>query len=200
MEPALSAVEGSGDARSPSQRGTCCSLFGVRRRAPGHGCPARNSTPLSRLYDVIPSAARCLRSGRVCGARDLLFPFLECGGGLRAMGARRETRRRFPASTMSSRAQRVVCAPDVFAERGICCFPLGVRRRAPGHRCPARNSTPLSRLYDVIPSAARDLLLVSWSLPRPCRGASAFSSPVVILRGRSPEEPTPRLLPIRPSM
>src|SRR5713101_6250598 len=199
------------------------SLFGVRRRAPGHRCPARNSTPLSRLYDVIPSAARCLRSGRVCGASDPLFPFLECGGGLRAMGARRETRRRFPASTMSSRAQRVVCAPDVFAERGICCFPFwsaaagsgpwvpgekldaafpplrchpersalfalrtclrsersavslfGVRRRAPGHGCPARNSTPLSRLYDVIPSAARclrsgrvcgarDLLFPSWS-------------------------------------
>src|SRR5712692_4100244 len=163
------------------------------------------------LSAVEGSAARCLRSGRVCGARDLLFPFLECGGGLRAMGARRETRRRFPASTMSSREQRVVCAPDVFAERGICCFPLGVRRRAPGHGCPARNSTPLSRLYDVIPSAARclrsgrvcgarDLLLVSWSLPRPCRGASAFSSPVVILRGRSPEESTPRPLPITPSI
>src|SRR5713226_8758012 len=95
------------------------------------------------------------------------------------------------------------------SQRGTCCSPFGVRRRAPGHGCPARNSTPLSRLYDVIPSAARDLLLVSWSLPRPClpralfakdRGASAFSSPVVILRGRSPEEPTPRLLPIRPSM
>src|SRR5713226_7365560 len=152
------------------------------------------------LSAVEGSAARCLRSGRVCGASDPLFPYLECGGGLRAMGARRETRRRFPASTMSSRAQRVVCAPDVFAERGICCFPLGVRRRAPGHRCPARNSTPLSRLYDVIPSAARDLLLVSWSLPRPCRGASAFSSPVVILRGRSPEESTPRPLPITPSI
>src|SRR5713101_5067857 len=185
------------------------SLFGVRRRAPGHRCPARNSTPLSRLYDVIPSAARCLRSGRVCGASDPLFPFLECGGGLRAIGARRETRRRFPASTMSSRAQRVVCAPDVFAERGICCFPLGVRRRAPGHRCPARNSTPLCRLCAVIPSGASDLLLVPWGLPRPClpralfakgRGASAFSSPVVILRGRSPEESTPRPLPITPSI
>src|SRR5712692_1957300 len=80
------------------------------------------------LSAVEGSAARCLRSGRVCGARDLLFPLLECGGGLRAIGARRETRRRFPASTMSSREQRVVCAPDVFAERGICCFPLGVRR------------------------------------------------------------------------
>src|SRR5713101_10031737 len=114
------------------------------------------------------SAARCLRSGRVCGARDPLFPFwsaaagsgpwvpgekrdaafpplrchpersalfalrtclrsegsavslLECGGGLRAIGARRETRRRFPASTMSSRAQRGIC----FWCHGACRDPV----------------------------------------------------------------------------
>src|SRR5713226_1816971 len=72
------------------------------------------------LSAVEASAARCLRSGRVCGASDPLFPFLECGGGLRAMGARRETRRRFHASTMSSRAQRGIC----FWCHGACPAPV----------------------------------------------------------------------------
>ena len=98
---------------------------------------------LRNRYGVIPSEARCLRSGRVCGARDLLFdlPRELSQESLRALENKRDSNLRKDTATSPLWGH-----PEGYPERsegqqGICCFLLDCGGSTPLFRRPAKSGS-----------------------------------------------------------